>query len=410
MLDIPERPPSRLTDALIAVILVVGGGAPILLAVAGLLGWIMHPLVGTCGALATGIALASALYRRIRRDGRARFQIALEILVLVVLPLWGLAYSHFVGRPTCTVTSCDADTVAMRPLAEPEVYGLVALHAIIAVTYAISRRRPAALPPLAEAWVHASLLAGALVHAALAIHFGRWLGVALLIPPVFLPCAAPVITVVLYTAELTARLSRRGVEAATPPGAVSPDSPYRAGPLQDPLPAAPRVHRPALLRAFALAPVILGVHAVIHALWLGRPDGALAVVTRTCGHVLSTVPIEVIPQDCHYLCTVAARGHEWLVRPTRLGRRRGVTIVVNRQLALANAFEDLLHERWPRFGALARRVYDRIGLPVSRYLRRRWLADVVYLAMKPAEWAFYAALLLLDRGDPEARIDRMYRA
>ena len=35
--------------------------------------------------------------------------------------------------------------------------------------------------------------------------------------------------------------------------------------------------------------------------------------------------------------------------------------------------------------------------------------DLVYLAMKPAEWFFYAVLLLLDRGDPEARIDRMYR-
>jgi hypothetical protein len=97
------------------------------------------------------------------------------------------------------------------------------------------------------------------------------------------------------------------------------------------------------------------------------------------------------------------------VRPERFGQRGGLVIVVNRQLATANAFEDLLHERWPRFGRLARRVYDRLGLPVSRYLRWRWLADFVYLAMKPAEWLFYVALLLLDRGSPEARIDRMYR-
>jgi hypothetical protein len=37
------------------------------------------------------------------------------------------------------------------------------------------------------------------------------------------------------------------------------------------------------------------------------------------------------------------------------------------------------------------------------------MADAVFVAMKPFEWTFYATLLLLDRDDPEARIDRMYR-
>ena len=119
--------------------------------------------------------------------------------------------------------------------------------------------------------------------------------------------------------------------------------------------------------------------------------------------------VTVIERDCHYLCTVAAQGHPWLVRPERMGVRNGTPIVVNRQLAVANAFEDMLHTRWPRFGRLCRQTYDRVGLPVSRYLRRRWMADVVYVAMKPFEWCFYAALLALDPGAPEARIGRMYR-
>ncbi|HVY46257.1 MAG TPA: DUF6688 family protein, partial [Minicystis sp.] len=152
-----------------------------------------------------------------------------------------------------------------------------------------------------------------------------------------------------------------------------------------------------------------GAYAVANALWLGRADGALRVLTNTCGHVLSRVDVVIVPESCHYLCTVAARGHAWLVKPERVGVRRGVPILVNRQLATANAFEDLLHERWPRFGRAARRAYDRVGLPVSRYLRRPWLADLTYLAMKPAEWCFAIALLLLDPGEPEARLDRMYR-
>ncbi len=92
-----------------------------------------------------------------------------------------------------------------------------------------------------------------------------------------------------------------------------------------------------------------------------------------------------------------------------MGVRHGHPVVVNRQLATANAFEELLHTRWPRFGRFARRTYDALGYPVSRHLKSRWVADAVYLAMKPAEWAFYLALLLLDPGDPEARLGRMYR-
>jgi hypothetical protein len=365
------------------------------------------PWLGAGCCIAGGLVVLLALRLVARLRGRART--LLDVLVLGFLPAWGLVYSHWLAQPGCEVSACDAGDAIFRPLAEPEVYGLVALHVLIVLAYAISRRRPEALRPLAEALVNAALLAGLYVHAVLAAHFARWLGAAALFPPVFLPCAAPLFTVVLYGIELHGRLRRRAREADTPKATVAPDSVYREGPPQEPLPPTPRLHLPTLARAVALAPVLLGVHAVLHALWLGRADGGIAVVTRTCGHVLSYMPVVETPCNGHYLCTIAARGHPWLVRPERIGRRHGVAIVVNRQLALANAFEDLLHERCPRLGRLARRVYDRLGLPVSRYLRRPLLADLVYLAMKPAEWVFYASLLLLDRGEPEARIDRMYR-
>ncbi|MBN1610711.1 MAG: hypothetical protein JW940_29040 [Polyangiaceae bacterium] len=121
------------------------------------------------------------------------------------------------------------------------------------------------------------------------------------------------------------------------------------------------------------------------------------------------MPITQLPGDCHYLCTVAARGHARIVRPLRLGRRHGRPILVNRQLAVANAFEDLLRERWPRFGAWARRIYDRLGPDICRFIRSPWLSDAVYVGMKPLEWGFYVAPLVFDPGPPEVRIDRMYR-
>jgi hypothetical protein len=411
----PAKPPSVFVDVALSVLLVMGYAAPLLGAVAFVCSSLVSTIqsaskvsavAGGLGAISVAVFLGVQLYQRIRSKWRAKAVLAAEALVLLILPLWGLGYSHFLADARCSVTQCSAESTVFRPFAEPEIFGLLALHALLVLAYAASRRRPERLRPFAEALVAASLVAGAIVHALMAVHVGRWLGIALLLPPIFLPVLSPLLTIALLVVELRARLRRRGLEAALDEARALADSPYRAGP---PPPLEARIHRGALWRAIALSPALLGAYAVLQALWLGHAGGALDVVTRTCGHVLSSLPVVVLEQDCHYLCTVAARGHPWLVRPERLGQRRGVTIVVNRQLAVANAFEDLLHERWPRFGRLARQIYDRFGLPLSRYLRRPWLADLTYLAMKPAEWLFALALLFLDRGDPERRIDRMYR-
>ncbi len=43
----------------------------------------------------------------------------------------------------------------------------------------------------------------------------------------------------------------------------------------------------------------------------------------------------------HYLCTVAARGNPNIVKPICVGNRHGKPIIVNRQLQIANAFEEM---------------------------------------------------------------------
>lgn len=149
---------------------------------------------------------------------------------------------------------------------------------------------------------------------------------------------------------------------------------------------------------------LLGRSAVFSSLLSGVGGLYGAALTQTCDWGLSQ--LRPPPMDCHYLCTVAAQGHPWLDPPLRIGERRGRPIVVNRQLAVANAFEDLLHERWPRFGRSARHHYARWGRPVSHLLRARW---AVFLSMLPAQAAFGLFLVLFDPGDPEAHIDRIYR-
>ena len=111
--------------------------------------------------------------------------------------------------------------------------------------------------------------------------------------------------------------------------------------------------------------------------------------------------------DTHYLCTAAARGHPKLVRPLRVGRRHGHTVLVNRQLCVANAFEQLLMERAPRLHKAVRGFYDNHGYPLSQKITTPLRADITYLLMKPLEWLFLLCLYTFDE-KPENRIAMQY--
>lgn len=109
----------------------------------------------------------------------------------------------------------------------------------------------------------------------------------------------------------------------------------------------------------------------------------------------------------HYLCTVAARGHAKLVKPIRFGHRRGNIILINRQLLVANAFEELLEEHCSSLHRLVRRLYDRYGFPLSRYIMKPVHSDIVYLLMKPLEY-FFVFVLYLCCTSPEEIIAKQY--
>ncbi|HFU4466229.1 TPA: DUF6688 family protein [Streptococcus suis] len=139
-----------------------------------------------------------------------------------------------------------------------------------------------------------------------------------------------------------------------------------------------------------------------------KPDQLLQMWTETSDWALSE---KISPPnafyDEHYLCTVGAAGHRKLVKPIRMGERHGHRVVVNRQLQIANAFEQILEERCPRLHRFIRFNYDRYGYPISKHIRTAWQADLVYLLMKPAEWLFLIVIYLHDC-QPENRIARQY--
>lgn len=139
-----------------------------------------------------------------------------------------------------------------------------------------------------------------------------------------------------------------------------------------------------------------------------RPDEAIKAFLETSDWTLSTkISPPDVTYDGHYLCTVSLRGHKKLVKPIRMGIRRGEKIVVNRQLCIANAFEDLIKERTPRFHHFVRYIYDKYGYPLSKHINNAVQADITYIIMKPLEWIFLIVLYLFDV-KPENRIATQY--
>ena len=139
-----------------------------------------------------------------------------------------------------------------------------------------------------------------------------------------------------------------------------------------------------------------------------QPDSMIKAWTNTADWAFSQkIPPQNLIIDEHYLCTVAAGGHEKVVKPQRMGVRHGHPVVVNRQLCIANAFEQVLEEKTPRFHRFLRRNYDRFGYPFAKHIKKKWAMDVIYYLMKPLEWIFLLVLYLVDR-KPENRIAMQY--
>ncbi len=153
---------------------------------------------------------------------------------------------------------------------------------------------------------------------------------------------------------------------------------------------------------------VAGILEIILVLFGQGADGVAKAFTMTADWTFSTrIPPPPLEYDGHYLCTVAAGGHRKIVKPIRFGMRGGDRIIVNRQLCIANAFEELIQEKMPRFHRKVRNFYNSHGYPISRVITAPWKADIVYYLMKPLEWLFLVVLYLADL-EPEVRIGRQY--
>ncbi|MBR5406593.1 MAG: hypothetical protein IK111_03010 [Lachnospiraceae bacterium] len=153
---------------------------------------------------------------------------------------------------------------------------------------------------------------------------------------------------------------------------------------------------------------LLGIILGILSLFGQYPDHVIRAWTETAQWNLSKMKAPPnVQYDEHYLCTVAAGGHDRVVKPIRMGERHGHRIVVNRQLLIANAFEQILEEKTPKMHRAIREFYDTHGYPIARHIKTKTAADMVYFIMKPLEWMFLLVLYLTDPA-PENRIAVQY--
>lgn len=160
--------------------------------------------------------------------------------------------------------------------------------------------------------------------------------------------------------------------------------------------------------AFLTAIPLLGIIVAVLLLFGQEPDSLIKAWTQTADWNMSQkVAPQNIVRDEHYLCTVAAGGHGAIVKPIRTGKRHGHRVIVNRQLCIANAFEQLLEERAPNFHRFVRASYDKIGYPIAKHIQSPYIADATYFIMKPLEWIFLFSLYLFDT-KPENRIAVQY--
>jgi len=110
----------------------------------------------------------------------------------------------------------------------------------------------------------------------------------------------------------------------------------------------------------------------------------------------STLPLQ--PEKC-FVVSAAARGHPGFVGSFPQIRNDQNPFMVNRQLHVFKAFEFVLLTLNPCVYRRLRAAYNLAGPILAKQMVNPWIADLVFLLLKPSEWfvAIFLRILLGDR-------------
>lgn len=143
-----------------------------------------------------------------------------------------------------------------------------------------------------------------------------------------------------------------------------------------------------------------------------KPDSIIRSFTDTYKHGFSQMDHLCDNVHCggHFLCSIAAKGNPDLVKPIRYGERNGNKILCNRQLLIANAFEEWIEDEFPKTHQMIRKQYNKVGNKIHKhyhFFNQRWISNLFYILMKPLELFFLFFLYTFD-SKPENRIHVQY--
>jgi len=292
---------------------------------------------------------------------------------------------------------CCTDSAVFAPDNRTGIYLIIFL---CTVAYFYSSFRKQLATPIIELFINAVLIAGVFLNVLIAIHINRQdMGTIL-----WLPGNIPIIMLFL----MVMGKNKAQLESALQQDFVKPTNTLTALSIKI-LQSNAWLRFPTL--ALLALPLLLLITVVLFLLGQ-KPDTLIRAFTDTYKHGFSQLDYMCDNVQCggHFLCSVAAKGHKTIVQPERYGERNGHKIICNRQLLVANAFEELIENHMPFLHKQVRRQYNKVGNLVHRYysiFNNKFIADSIYIIMKPLEWFFLLVLYTFDTR-PEDRIAKQY--
>jgi hypothetical protein len=115
--------------------------------------------------------------------------------------------------------------------------------------------------------------------------------------------------------------------------------------------------------------------------------------------LLSKLQFKSLPDqapEC-FVVTAAMHGHRSIVGPLIEIATPDSTRRASRQLIIFWKLEQIWDEASPRTHRIFRRLYNRVGPMIARRIRSPFVADAVYLTLKPLEWVATVVISVRDK-------------
>lgn len=333
--------------------------------------------------------------------GMTIFMLICETLALIVYPF---LYADFGSKNDCCGHVNNVGLGEGTAVFSPEhqlTMGIIIILCLVAYFYSEFRKKTA--PPIIEVVVNCFLLIGIILNIFIIVHSK--------FSPIAFIGNSPIILAFIVMLAKNQQLFIQEQQANENQQNISNSSNYLEKIAWQILSSQSLIKFPILL--VLCLPILMLLSAIL-LLFGQKPDSIIRAFTDTYRQGFSQWDYKCDGVECphngHYLCSVAANGHQNIVKPKRIGIRHNQEIICNRQLLISNAFEDLIQEKMPFAHKIIRKNYDKIGVFVHKnydFFRIKWICDVVYVLMKPLEWFFLLTLYVFDR-KPENRIAKQY--